>query len=184
VIISPLWSLLISCLALAVSISGFYFQHLRRTRRAFASILWCQRDGERVVFEASISNQGNRPITVSRIWLLSPPKGNYRVRYECESINQTAPLKVQPMSGEFLRLPFPSPENIRLHGLYPSMQPAAMTYDLLFYVTDDRGVEHYSSVPAVKLAENGGGVEGLRNSVRIVPGTKSSEDSRHAGQAA
>lgn len=182
--ISPIWSLVISCLALTVSISGFYFQHLRRTRKAFASVLWCKRDREKVVLEASISNQGNRPITVSRIWLLSPSKGNSRVRYECESIHQAAPLKVQPMSGEFLRLPFPAPDDIRLHGLYPTMESDWVTYDLLFYVTDDRGIEHYAQMPAIKLAPDGGGLEGLGSSVRLVPGTKNSEENRHAAKAA
>lgn len=181
--ISPIWSLLISCLALGVSVSGFYFQHLRRTRKAFASILWCKREGDKVILEASVSNQGNRPITVSRAWLLSPRKGNARTRYECESIHQSAPLKVQPMSGEFVRLPFLAPDDIRLHGLYPTMEMEPITYDLLFYVTDDRGVEHYSEMPAVRVAANGGGVEALRGSVRLVPGAKNSQSASNGANA-
>lgn len=181
--INPVWSLLISCLALAVSVSSLYFQHLRRTRKAFASVLWCRRDGDKVILEASISNQGNRPVTVSRVWLLSPRKGNTRVRYECESIHQAAPLKVLPMSGEFLRLPFVAPDNIKLHGLYPSLEPEPIIYDLLFYVTDDRGIEHYAEMPAVRVAANGGGVEVLRSSVRLVPGIKTSEGVGNAANA-
>jgi hypothetical protein len=88
------------------------------------------------------------------------------------------------MSSEFLRLPFPAPDDIRLHGLYPTMESDWVTYDLLFYVTDDRGIEHYAQMPAIKLVPNGGGVEGLRSSVRLVPGTKSSEENRHAAKAA
>ena len=182
--IDPIWSLLISCLALAVSFSGLYFSHLRRTRKAFASALWCKREGDNFVLEASISNQGNRQITVSRIWLLSPLKGNSRTRYECQSINQAAPLKVQPMSAEFLCLSFPSPEGIKLHGMYPTMEPASVTYELLFYVTDDRGIEHYAQMPAVTLTKSSRDIEVMKNSVRLVPGKNNSEKNRHAVQAA
>ncbi len=131
-----------------------------------------------MVLEASISNQGNRPITISRIWLLSPLNGNIRTRYECQSINQAATLKVQPMSAEFLRLLFPSLDDIRLHGMYPTMEHDSMTYELLFYVTDDRGVEHYAQMPVARLVKNGGGVEVLRNSVRLVPGAKNSQQDK------
>lgn len=88
------------------------------------------------------------------------------------------------MSAEFLRLPFPSPEDIRLHGMYPTMEPESVTYELLFYVTDDRGIEHYAQMPAVRLAKNGESVEVVKNSVRLVPSTKNSEEGRNAGQAA
>lgn len=181
--ISPIWSLLISCLALVVSFLSLYFQHLRRTQKAFASMLWCKREGDKVVLEASISNQGNRPIIVSRIWLLSPLIGNTRIRYECESINQSSPLKVQPLSGEFLQLSFHAPNEIKFHGLYPTMECDTATYELLFYVTDDRGTEHYAQMPVVRLVRNGGGVESLRNSVRLVPGANNSRESRDAATA-
>ena len=182
--ISPIWSLLISCLALAVSFLSLYFQHLRRTQKAFASMLCCKREGDKLLLEASISNRGNRPIIVSRIWLLSPLKGNARTKHECESINQSAPLKVQPLSGEFLQLPFPAPDDIKLHGMYPTMECDSATYELLFYVTDDRGTEHYAQMPVVRLVRNGGGVESLRNSVRLVPGTKNSQEARDAAKMA
>lgn len=88
------------------------------------------------------------------------------------------------MSGEFLQLPFPAPDDLRLHGLYPTMEHESVTYELLFYVTDDRGIEHYAQMPAVKLIRNGGGIEGLRNSVRLVPGTRNSQKGHNKAMVA
>ena len=167
--INPIWSLLISCFALSLSFFGFYFQHLRRTRKAFASMRWCERKEDKVILEGSISNQGNRSVTVSRVWLLSPFNGNTRTRYECENIHQAAPLKVPPMSSEFLYLSFPAPDYI----IPPDKYPCA-TYDLLFYVTDDLGVEHYAQMPVISAGSHGRGIKALPNSVQLVPGTKSS----------
>lgn len=138
-------------------------------------MLRCKNEGDKFILEASISNQGNKSIIVSRIWLLSPFKGSTRIKYECESINQSAPLKVQPLSSEFQQLSFPAPDDIKLHGMYPKMERDPSTYELLFFVTDDRGTEHYAKMPVVRLAPNGGGLESLRNTVRLVPGIKNSQ---------
>jgi hypothetical protein len=147
-------SIAISIIALVVSLGNLYLQHFRRVQRGTANVLWATwrydtKGNLSVEIDIAISNQGNRPFVISRIWLLSELRGNNRTYYESDRLTQSNPLKVESSSIEHVHLIFSLGKVSS--NLGQSVSSANRTFDILIYATDDLGKEHYSQGSILKL---------------------------------
>lgn len=145
--------IVISCIALFVSLMTVYFQWFRHSLKGKINVLsisWRRQIKENTIqlpIEISISNQGNKPFIISKVWLLHKVIGEHKRYLECDDLNGMNPLKVMPNSVELKHLIFSQSyqefhNDLKLHdGSY---------IEILFYIIDDKGNESYLSLkPAI-----------------------------------
>lgn len=152
-------SIVIAATSLVLSLFLAYHQYFRRKSKGYASIVeanyfWPAKTDNDIgfKFEVALLNKGNQPFVVSKILFLYRIKGQNTRRYlEDEGANGENTILVAPKAIVYIKLQFHSsvPEFIR--DVCGEDHEAHVQPELLFYVVDDNGAEHYTGCMPIKL---------------------------------
>ncbi|MDI1361518.1 hypothetical protein [Methylotenera sp.] len=150
--------IVISVVALCVSLASLYVQHLRRVRHGTVSVLWSSwkyKWGEpnvEVKLDLAFSNQGNRPYVISRTWLLIKSTPTTKTRFEPSEVHQGKPLRVAPHSVEFIQLNFEVSASLLQKNGEERSKSEEGDIQLLIYAADDLGREQYAQPKVMRMA--------------------------------
>lgn len=160
---SPWIPIIISTFSLIISLVTVYLQFFRKYRKGFANLLWINpryypKNSSKHMdlgVELAISNQGNRPFVISRIYLLLQTDNGSKTFLETEKLNQANPMKFPPQTVEYLQLVYELSYDLLDRALkYAGLQNGA-TIQILIYSTDDRGNEYYAQEDILNLKPRG-----------------------------